>query len=140
MPILDGHFKRRNSEFLIRASPSTGTMNFVHRNPLVCTSMGLAINRQLVAGTVTLFFNIHIEHLNLTISIAGIVNNPMTGHMYTAIKGRGAFLNGTSKLSVSVRRINSYLNTRFKYKIVIFLGCRSTEGRDGAVRASSRRE
>ena len=33
----------------------------------------------------------------------GIVNNPMTGHLYTAIKGRGAFLNGTDKLSVSVR-------------------------------------
>lgn len=64
----------------ISTRPRIGTMNFVHRNPLVCTSVGLTINRQLVAG---------------------IVNNPMTGHMYTAIKGRGAFLNGTKKLSVS---------------------------------------
>ena len=35
--------------------------------------MGLAINRRVVLG---------------------LVNNPMTGHLYTAIKGRGTFLNG----------------------------------------------
>ena len=34
----------------------------------------------------------------------------MTGHLYTAIKGRGAFLNGTKKLSVSVRNFISLLN------------------------------
>ena len=53
--------------------PIDGTMNFVHRNPLVCTSVGLAINRRLVLG---------------------IVNSPMTNHTYSAIKGKGAFLNG----------------------------------------------
>jgi myo-inositol-1(or 4)-monophosphatase len=31
--------------------PIDGTMNFVHRNPLVCTSVGLTINKELVAGT-----------------------------------------------------------------------------------------
>ena len=51
--------------------PIDGTMNFVHRNPLVCTSVGLAINRRVVLG---------------------IVANPMTGHVYTAVKGRGANL------------------------------------------------
>ena len=60
--------------------PIDGTMNFVHRNPLVCTSVGLTINRKLVAG---------------------IVNSPVTGHLYTAIKGRGAFLNGKEKLQTS---------------------------------------
>lgn len=38
--------------------------------------MGLAINRRIVLG---------------------LVNNPMTGHLYTAIKGRGAFLEGCDK-------------------------------------------
>jgi myo-inositol-1(or 4)-monophosphatase len=57
--------------------PIDGTMNFVHSCPLVCTSVALAINRRVVLG---------------------IVNNPMTGHLYTAIRGRGAFLNGQTRL------------------------------------------
>ena len=32
--------------------PIDGTMNFVHGNPLVCTSVGLAVNRRVVAGIV----------------------------------------------------------------------------------------
>ena len=94
----------------ISTRPRIGTMNFVHRNPLVCTSVGLTINRQLVAGNSIQC--IDGEPLNLTTATVstGIVNNPMTGHMYTAIKGRGAFLNGTKKLSVSVRNFISLLN------------------------------
>ena len=45
--------------------PIDGTMNFIHSNPLVCTSIGLTINKKLVAG---------------------IVNCPMIDHMYTAIR------------------------------------------------------
>merc|ERR1719187_148121 len=52
--------------------PIDGTMNFVHNNPLVCTSIGLAINKRLVLG---------------------IVNCPIIGFIYTATKGHGAFLN-----------------------------------------------
>ena len=55
-------------------------MNFVHGNPVVCTSIGLAINRRIIGG---------------------IVNCPVINHMYSAVKGRGAFLNGTKKLSTS---------------------------------------
>ncbi len=33
--------------------------------------------------------------------VLGVVNNPMTGHMYTAIKGRGAYVNGKRRLSTS---------------------------------------
>ncbi len=55
-------------------------MNFVHSNPLICTSVGLAINRKLVAG---------------------IVYNPVMDHLYTAVKGKGAFLNGSKRLKVS---------------------------------------
>ena len=60
--------------------PIDGTMNFIHSNPLVCTSIGLTINKKMVAG---------------------IVNCPMIGHMYTAIKGKGAKLNGSKILKTS---------------------------------------
>lgn len=59
--------------------PIDGTMNFVHSNPLVCTSVGLTINKKLVLG---------------------VVNCPMIGKVYHAIKGEGAFCNG-NKISVS---------------------------------------
>ena len=60
--------------------PIDGTMNFIHSNPLVCTSIGLTINKKLVAG---------------------IVNCPMIDKMYTAIKGKGAMLNGETVVRVS---------------------------------------
>ena len=53
--------------------PIDGTMNFVHSNPLVVTSIGLAINKKLVLG---------------------IIHAPIIGHMYTGITGKGAFMNG----------------------------------------------
>ena len=66
--------------------PIDGTMNFVHGNPLTCISVGLAINRKVVFG---------------------VVSVPMIGHTYSAIKGRGAFLNGDQvKLEDSSRSIN----------------------------------
>ena len=60
--------------------PIDGTMNFVHSNPLVVTSVGLAINKKLVLG---------------------IINAPLIGLCYTAIKGKGAYLNGDKRLRVS---------------------------------------
>ena len=67
--------------------PIDGTMNFVHRNPLVCTSVGLAINRRVVLG---------------------LVANPMTGHVYTAIKGRGAYVTeGRSKDAEVIDKITT---------------------------------
>ena len=60
--------------------PIDGTMNFVHGNPLVVTSVGLAINKKLVLG---------------------IINAPCIDKCYTAVKGKGAFLNGDQKLSVT---------------------------------------
>jgi hypothetical protein len=54
-------------------------MNFVHGNPLTCVSIGLAINRKIVLG---------------------VISVPLIGHTYTAIKGRGAFLNG-DQVSIS---------------------------------------
>ena len=60
--------------------PIDGTMNFVHGNPVVCTSIGLAVNRRIVGG---------------------IVNCPVIHHLYSAIKGQGAWLNGKKRLQTS---------------------------------------
>ncbi|KAL5114434.1 hypothetical protein ACEQ8H_007689 [Pleosporales sp. CAS-2024a] len=60
--------------------PIDGTTNFVHRYPYVSISLGLA--------------------LDLEPSI-GIVYNPFTSTLYSAIKGKGAYLNQTHKLPLS---------------------------------------
>merc|ERR1719300_1984626 len=65
--------------------PIDGTMNFVHSNPLVCTSVGLTINRKLVAG---------------------VVNCPLVGLMYTAIKGKGSWVNGKPLKTSGVKDIS----------------------------------
>lgn len=53
--------------------PIDGTTNFVHRIPLVGICVGLTIKKEPVIG---------------------IVYNPITNEIFTAIKGRGAFKNG----------------------------------------------
>ncbi|KAK8195039.1 uncharacterized protein BKA78DRAFT_308927 [Phyllosticta capitalensis] len=57
--------------------PIDGTTNFVHAYPYVSISLGLAIKRQPVVG---------------------VVYNPFTQTLYSAIKGHGAFLNQTQRL------------------------------------------
>ncbi|KAF4466183.1 quinic acid utilization QUTG (inositol-1(or 4)-monophosphatase) [Fusarium albosuccineum] len=51
--------------------PIDGTTNFVHSFPSACISLGLAVDRQPAVG---------------------VIYNPWLDHLYTAIKGRGAFL------------------------------------------------
>ena len=48
-------------------------MNFVHSNQNVCISVALAVNRKVEIGIVYL---------------------PILGQLYTARKGKGAFMNG----------------------------------------------
>lgn len=64
--------------------PIDGTMNFVHSNPLVCTSVGLTVNKKLVLG---------------------VVHCPLIDKVYTAIKGKGAFCNGKSIKTSGVKDI-----------------------------------
>lgn len=59
--------------------PVDGTLNFVHGFPHCCISLGLAINKECVAG---------------------IIYNPNLQQLFTAKKGQGAFLNGR-KIHVS---------------------------------------
>ena len=60
--------------------PIDGTTNFVHRYPYVSISLGLAVGRKPTVG---------------------IVYNPFTQTLYSAIKGQGAFLNETTRLPLS---------------------------------------
>lgn len=53
--------------------PVDGTLNFIHGFPHCCISVGLAINKECVAG---------------------IIYNPNLQQLFTAKKGQGAFLNG----------------------------------------------
>ncbi|EOA82732.1 hypothetical protein ACJQWK_04449 [Exserohilum turcicum] len=57
--------------------PIDGTTNFVHRHPYVCISLGLAVDREPVVG---------------------VVYNPFTQTLYSAVKGQGAYMNGALKL------------------------------------------
>uniref|UniRef100_A0A023FV11 Inositol-1-monophosphatase n=1 Tax=Amblyomma parvum TaxID=251391 RepID=A0A023FV11_AMBPA len=59
--------------------PIDGTTNFVHGFPVVAVSVALAVEKEVALG---------------------IVYNPVQEKMYTAIKGHGAFCNG-SKLRVT---------------------------------------
>jgi len=63
--------------------PLDGTTNFLHGVPLFSISIGLEREGQLVAG---------------------IVYNPIADEMYTAEKGKGAYLNDRRRLRVAARK------------------------------------
>jgi myo-inositol-1(or 4)-monophosphatase len=75
--------------------PVDGTTNYAHGYPWFCTSIGLELEGELVAG---------------------VIYNPVYDELFTATKGGGAQLNGTP-LSVSHRAPlqNSLLGTGFPY-------------------------
>ncbi|GMI93260.1 L-galactose 1-phosphate phosphatase [Hibiscus trionum] len=54
--------------------PLDGTTNFVHGFPFVCVSIGLTIGK---------------------VPTVGVVYNPIMNELFTAVLGKGAFLNGT---------------------------------------------
>lgn len=57
--------------------PIDGTVNFVHNFPFACISLGFAVRR---------------------VPTVGVVYNPFTQTLYSAIQGKGAFLNQKSRL------------------------------------------
>jgi myo-inositol-1(or 4)-monophosphatase len=63
--------------------PLDGTTNFLHGVPLFAISIGLEREGQLVAG---------------------VIYNPVMDEMYTAEKGKGAFLNDRRRLRVAARK------------------------------------
>ncbi|MFV0369294.1 MAG: inositol monophosphatase family protein [Hyphomicrobiaceae bacterium] len=63
--------------------PLDGTTNFLHGIPLFCISIGLEREGQLVAG---------------------VIYNPVADELYSAEKGKGAFLNDQRRLRVAARK------------------------------------
>lgn len=57
--------------------PVDGTINFVHGNPYVCISLALCVDK---------------------LPVVGVVYNPFTSMFYSAIKGRGSYLNRKIRL------------------------------------------
>ncbi|CAA0817987.1 Inositol-phosphate phosphatase [Striga hermonthica] len=71
--------------------PLDGTTNFVHGFPFVCVSIGLTIGR---------------------IPTVGVVYNPIMDELFTAARGKGAFLNGKPiKASSQTELVKSLLAT-----------------------------
>lgn len=73
--------------------PLDGTTNYVHRFPIFCISMGYEIAGQMQLA---------------------IIDVPILGEVYTAIRGRGAFVNGRPlRVSQTSELKNSLLATGF---------------------------
>lgn len=76
--------------------PLDGTTNYAHRYPIFCVSIALEDNGKTVIG---------------------VVYNPVSGEMFTAQRGKGAFLNGERiKVSAASSLIESLLCTGFSYE------------------------
>lgn len=86
-----------NSAFRWIIDPLDGTTNFAHQLPLFCCSIALEHKGEIIAG---------------------IVLNPVTDELFTAVKNRGAYLNGV-KISVSRKNDvrDSLLVTGFPYNV-----------------------
>lgn len=68
--------------------PIDGTMNFVHGYPQCAISVGLSVGKEIVIG---------------------VVCNPMMKQLFTAIKGRGSFLNGQKLMASKVEELKKAL-------------------------------
>lgn len=64
--------------------PIDGTVNFVHSFPMACISLGFAVARRPVVG---------------------VVFNPFTNTLYSAIQGKGAYMNRSTKLPLKGERV-----------------------------------
>ncbi len=67
----------RNRKWIV--DPLDGTTNYVHRFPVYCISIGLEVNGQVEVA---------------------VIDVPQLGEVYTAVRGKGAFVNG-KRLHVS---------------------------------------
>ncbi len=83
------------ADFLWVVDPLDGTVNFAHNYPHFCVSIALKKKEQ---------------------TILGVIFDPVLNELFTAEKGKGAFLNG-NKISVSQNSelIRILLNTGFSY-------------------------
>lgn len=77
--------------------PLDGTTNFTHQIPIFCTSIAFAAHGE---------------------TLVGVVLNPVSGELFTAVRGRGACLNGRPiRVSEEKNLSESLLVTGFPYDI-----------------------
>lgn len=89
--------KKGASDFKWIIDPLDGTVNFAHQVPIFCTSIALAFQDEIVLG---------------------IILDPLKEELFSAIKGRGARLNGQTIQVSSVATIaDSLLVTGFAYNV-----------------------
>ena len=81
--------------------PVDGTTNFVHGFPFVCICVGLVVKKEPVLG---------------------IVYNPVLNEMYTAIKGKGAFMNNRKLPLIKNTPLKSLQKSLFITEYGYFLG------------------
>lgn len=93
----EGGGQKNRSEYRWIIDPLDGTTNYTHGLPIFCVSIGVEMN-----GT----------------SVVGAIYDPSADEMFTAEKGRGAFLNG-KRIHVSScdSLITSLLVTGFPYNV-----------------------
>ena len=87
----------KGSSFLWLVDPLDGTTNFAHRYPMYCVSIAMTVDKKTEVG---------------------VVYDPVREELFTAVKGRGAFLNG-KKIRVSKEREldKSLVATGFPYDL-----------------------
>jgi myo-inositol-1(or 4)-monophosphatase len=93
----EGGSSAGTSEYKWIIDPLDGTTNFTHGLPLFCVTIGIEYRGEIIAGA---------------------IYDPNADELFTAEKGKGAFLNGT-RIGVSKNEtlINSLLVTGFPYTI-----------------------
>lgn len=85
------------SEYRWVIDPLDGTTNYTHGLPIYCVTIGIERNGEVIAG---------------------VIYDPNLDEMFTAEKGKGAFLNGKKiRVSTSGSLINSLLVTGFPYNV-----------------------
>ncbi|MBS1960020.1 MAG: inositol monophosphatase [Bdellovibrionales bacterium] len=76
--------------------PLDGTTNFVHRFPMFCTTIAAQVGKEIVAA---------------------VTYHPILDDLYTAVRGKGAYVNGTRmKVSSTAKICESLLSTGFTYQ------------------------
>ena len=86
----------KDSEYVWIIDPLDGTTNFIHGFPSYCVSIGLAFNGKM-------------EH--------GVVYDPTRNDLFTATKGRGAFLNDRRlRVSKRTRLGDCLISTGFPFR------------------------
>ena len=97
----EGDYDRRGKEFCWIIDPLDGTTNYAHGFPWFAVSVALARQGEVVAAAVL---------------------NPVAGHLFTASRGGGAFLNGERlQVSRTAQLDQALLATGFPYD------CRESE-------------